>query len=105
MAAEFAMCLFLLGNKKLPHLLNISSRKSKKAFKLDATQREAKVANLREWSLTSLDGNRPTALQQFSLSEVKQPFAKFAIFSAFRKLLMTSKFGCFASLCVALRPV
>ena len=41
-------------------------------------QREAKVCNLREWSLTSLAQNRPTIQKQFCLSEVKQPLAKFA---------------------------
>ena len=38
-----------------------------------------KVANLREWSLTSLVQNEPTVQKHFCLSEVKQPLVKFAI--------------------------
>ena len=50
----------------------------KGVFTLDAKQREAKVAKLREWLLTYLAQNRPTAQLQFSLNKVAQPLANFA---------------------------
>ena len=54
-----------------------TSSNPKGVFTLDAKHCEAKVANLRKWSLTSLAQNRPTTKQQFCLREVKQQLAKF----------------------------
>ena len=56
---------------------------------MDAKQREAKLGNLREWSLASLAQNKPTFKSSFILVKlinpsqikqlkVKQPLAKFA---------------------------
>ena len=65
------------------------------AFTLDANQRE--VCNLREWSLTSLAQNRPTIQNNFVYVKLTNRSRSLRLVKTFRKLSITSNFGCFAS--------
>ena len=68
-------------------------------FTQHATQREAKVGNLREWWITSLTQNRATIHLQFCVSEAKQPLAKSATSCKFPQVIDDVAFWllCFAS--------